>query len=117
MGYTLELIKFLIIIGILGGGAYFIAKKIKKGKTAQESMQGMMEMQDSLSIGMQQNVSLVKVGDEYVLIASSNHGMSMIKLDSKQINSPKKEFDEAFGAENAHSALQRIKEKWGEKLK
>lgn len=117
MGYTLELIKFLLIIGVLAFGSYFVAKKIKKGKWSKESAGGLIEMQDVLKVGMNQTVSLVRIGDEYVLLATTGTNVSMIKLDAKEVTSPKASFEEAFSAHNATSALKDIKERLGEKLK
>lgn len=117
MGYTLELIKFLLIISILAVACYFVAKKVKKAKWSKESAQGLIEMQDVIKVGINQTVSLVKVGEEYVLLATTGTDIAMIKLDSKEITSPKAEFDEVYGAHNATSALKGLREQLGEKLK
>ena len=117
MGYTMELAKFFFIIVLLAVGCYFLAKKLKKSKWSKESAQGIIEMQDVIRIGMNQSVTLMKVGDEYVLLANSGQQISMLKLDSKEIKNAKVEFDEVFASQTPTTALKEIKSRLGEKFK
>lgn len=112
-----ELLKFFIIIALLAGGCYIVAKKVKKAKWSKESVHGVIEMQDVMKVGMNQSVSLMKIGEEYVLLANSGSQLSMLKLDSKEIKNQKQEFDEVFANHNAHSALRDLKARLGEKFK
>lgn len=117
MDLVLLIGKFVLFIAFFGVGSYFVAKKIKKGKTNIVSTNGSMRVIDITNIGMNEKVILLQVGEESVLYFSSSNGVHGLRLEQTHTTTPKEEFDEMFQQEAPSMALSKIKDSIGERLK
>lgn len=116
MDYFLSLLKVLVIFGVIAWGLYYTAKKLKKNHLSQKSTNGMIEIQDGVTIGMNQGVYLLKVGNEQVLVTNGKNGVHMIKMNEKK-EQTKENFEEMFTEVDPSSALKQYQKEFGEKLK
>lgn len=97
MNYIWALLQALICIGILTFGTYIAVKKMKNKQFVKTSQHGLMQIIDGMSIGMNQQMYLVKVGDEEYFIATfGNQGHDMLPLQTKKFRDPKETFEKQY---------------------
>jgi flagellar biogenesis protein FliO len=117
VAYALELFKFLVVIGLFAAGGYFMVKKIRKKQLTQTSMNGVITISDAVQFGMNDRLYLLKIGDEHIVYAMSNNGVSLLRLQQSEIEIPKEKFDELFSAGNPGNALKNVTKVLGDKFK
>jgi len=105
MGYIWELVKLVLILSLFAFASFYIVKKLKKRQFSQMSQNNIIQMIDGVQVSLGQNIYLTKVGEEYIVVAMSSGGTSMIKLDAKELADPKEQFDELFKIEEPTIAL------------
>jgi flagellar biogenesis protein FliO len=116
MGYVLELLKLVLILSLFAFASFYIVKKLKKLQFSQMSQNNIIQMIDGVQVSLGQNIYLTKVGEEYIVVAISSGGTSMIKLDQKEIADPKEQFDELFKLEEPNIALKTFSKNMRERL-
>lgn len=103
MDYILQLLKLLVVLALFIGATYFVLKNMKKRQINKVSPNGLIQVIDGVSIGMKEEVILLKVGKEYILMSVGSG--QMLGLRQEEIAAPEVDFDEYFARENPTMAL------------
>lgn len=116
MDYVLQLGKLLLVLGLFVGGCIWIVRKMKEKQSKTTSHHRYMNVVDSMNVGMNQGVYLLRVGEKYVLLSTGNHGVGMMGLDQTEFTDPKEGWDEAFYESEPVVMMKQIKKFTTERL-
>ena len=106
MHYIWPLFQALVCIVVLTFGTYIMVKKLRKNQFARQSQHSLMQIVDGMNIGMNQQMYLVKVGEEYLVATFGNQGVQMLKLEQTTFRDPKESFQGYFDQEKTSFSLQ-----------
>lgn len=108
MDYIFQLFKLILILFAFIAITYYVLKNVKNKRINKVSPNRMLQVIDGVSIGMKEEVVLMKVGKEYILL-SMNSG-NMIALNQEEIVVSEESFDDLMESKNPSFALKDIKE-------
>lgn len=106
MHYIWPLLQALVCIGVLTFGTYIMVKKLKKNQFTRHSQHSLIQIVDGMNMGMNQQMYLVKVGEEYLVTTFGNQGVQMVKLEQTTFRDPKESFQGYFEQEKSSFSLQ-----------
>lgn len=96
MGYMWSMVQALLCIGLLTVGTYYLVKKLKNKQFTKTSQHSLMQIVDGMNMGMNQQMYLIKVGEEYLVATFGGQGTQMVKLDQTNFRDPKEGFEQYF---------------------
>jgi flagellar biogenesis protein FliO len=93
----IPLINLILMLGIVLGAMWFFKKKFGEGVFTQISKKGYIRVIDEgIQMGLNQKISLIKVGDEIFIHSSGPNGIDMHKLEQKELHDYRNDFDLEF---------------------
>ena len=107
-----SILNLIIVFGLIFAGLWFAKKKLGSGNWTQISSKGYVRVIDEgVQMGLNQKISVIKIGDELIVHSVGSAGVSMLKLDQTNLKDPKENFDSLLGEDNKELVLKgKIKE-------
>lgn len=103
---VLKLVNVIIILLCLGGLLWFVRNKVKKyGQSFVRSTGAIEVVDDGLQIGINQKISVIRVGDELFLHSFGSSGVAFQPLKAKELIDRGEKWEENFKIEEEENKI------------